>query len=378
MKANPKRILAAYKKQGARIETKARTRLKDRKDFSLWYTPGVGTAASHLAEYPHDARAMSVKKNSIAVVSDGTAVLGLGDIGPYGALPVMEGKALIFREMAGIDAWPLVLDTKDPDEIVAIVKAIAPGFGGINLEDISAPRCFDIERRLQEALQIPVMHDDQHGTAVVVLAGLINAAKVVKKKLTTLKVVITGAGAAGVAITKLLLAAGVKDVIVLDRAGTIHAGRPDLPIHKQELATHTNPRKVVGGLDEAMAGADVVVGVSGPGLISAREVKLMADDAIVFALANPIPEIMPDEAKAAGARVIATGRSDFPNQLNNALVYPGVFRGALDKGIHTITEETKLRAAKALAGLVPRPTAEKIIPGLLDARVVKAVARSVR
>lgn len=378
MKADKKRILAAYKKQGSRIETKARVRLKERKDFSLWYTPGVGAAATHLAEHPSDARSMSVKRNSIAVISDGTAVLGLGDIGPYGALPVMEGKALIFREMAGIDAWPLVLDTKDPDEIVRIVQAIAPGFGGINLEDISAPRCFDIERRLQEALTIPVMHDDQHGTAVVVLAGLINASKVVRKKLESLKVVITGAGAAGVAIAKLLSVAGVNDIIVLDRAGTIHAGRPDLPVHKQELATHTNPRRIVGGLAEAMEGADAVVGVSGPGLITAHEVRMMADGAIVFALANPVPEIMPDEAKAAGARVIATGRSDFPNQLNNALVYPGVFRGALDKGIHKITEETKLRAAKALAALVAKPVPEKIIPGLLDKRVVKAIARSVR
>ncbi|MBP6860115.1 MAG: NADP-dependent malic enzyme [Candidatus Pacebacteria bacterium] len=378
MKAEKKRILAAYKKQGSRIETKARTRLKDRKDFSLWYTPGVGVAATHLAEHPSDARSMSVKRNSIAIVSDGTAVLGLGDIGPYGALPVMEGKALIFREMAGIDAWPLVLDTKDPDEIVRIVKAIAPGFGGINLEDISAPRCFDIERRLQDELSIPVMHDDQHGTAVVVLAGLMNAAKVVKKDLKKLKVVISGAGAAGVAIAKLLLASGVKDLIVLDRAGTIHAGRPDLPEQKQELATHTNPRGVVGGLAEALTGADVIVGVSGPGLMTAHDVRIMADDPIVFALANPVPEILPEEAKKGGAKVIATGRSDFPNQLNNALVYPGIFRGALDKGVTKITEETKVRAARALAALVAKPSAEKIIPGLLDKRVVKAVARSVR
>ena len=378
MKPNPKNIVAAYKKLGARIEIKARTKLKDRKDFSLWYTPGVGSASLHLAKNPKDARLMSVKRNSIAVVSDGTAVLGLGDIGPYGALPVMEGKALIFKEMAGIDAWPLVLDTKDPEEIIKIVKAIAPGFGGINLEDISAPRCFDIERALQQELSIPVMHDDQHGTAVVVLAGLMNAAKVVKKKFSALKVVVTGAGAAGVAIANLLRAAGIEDLIVLDRAGTIHAGRPDLPIHKQELATSTNPRKVAGGLREAVLGADALIGVSGPGIIGAEHVKLMAERAIVFALANPIPEIMPDAAKAAGAAVVATGRSDFANQLNNALVYPGIFRGALDKGVAQITEDTKLRAAKALAALVPKPTAEKIIPGLLDARVVKAVTKSVR
>lgn len=378
MDSHAKKILAAYKKQGARIETKARTKLKTRKDFALWYTPGVGTAALHLAQNPKDARLMSVKRNSIAVVSDGTAVLGLGDLGPYGALPIMEGKALIFKEMAGIDAWPLVLDTKDPDEIIRIVKAIAPSFGGINLEDISAPRCFKIEEALQKELSIPVMHDDQHGTAVVVLAGLMNASKVVGKKLSSLKVVITGAGAAGVAIAKLLTAAGVKDIIVLDRTGTIYKGRGELAPHKKQLANTTNPRKVKGGFLEAMEGADAVVGVSGPGIITGEMVKRMAKGAIVFGLANPIPEIMPREAKKAGAAVIATGRSDFPNQLNNALVYPGVFRGALDKGITKITEETKLRAARALAALVPRPTADNIVPGLLDPRVVKAIAQAVR
>ncbi|MFZ1987794.1 MAG: NADP-dependent malic enzyme [Minisyncoccia bacterium] len=378
MDQNPKKILAAYKKLGARIETKARTKLKGKPDFSLWYTPGVGTAATHLAKNPKDARLMSIKRNSIAIVSDGTAVLGLGDIGPYGALPVMEGKALIFKEMAGIDAWPLVLDTKDPDEIVRIVKAIAPGFGGVNLEDISAPRCFDIEKQLVEALDIPIMHDDQHGTAVVVLAGLMNAAKVVKKKFADLRVVISGAGAAGAAIAKLLHAAGVKDIVVLDRSGTIYASRPELTVHKKELAVFTNPRKIKGDLATAMKDSDVFVGVSGRGLLTPEHVKSMAPKSIVFALANPVPEIMPEEARKAGAAVIATGRSDFPNQLNNALVYPGIFRGALDKGISKITNETKLRAAKTLAALVPKPTAQNIIPGLLDPRVVKAIAKSVR
>lgn len=384
-----KKIVAAYQKRGARIETLARVKLKGKKDFSLWYTPGVAAAASHLAKHPEDARTMSIKKNSVAVVSDGSAVLGLGNIGPYGALPVMEGKALIFKEKAGIDAWPIVLDLaplklrgastqEEIDFIVNIVRAIAPVFGGINLEDIAAPKCFDIERRLVDGLDIPVMHDDQHGTAIVVLAGLINAAKVVKKDLKKLKVVISGAGAAGTAVAKLLLAAGVTDIILLDRAGTIYASRANLNTHKTELAALTNPRKVRGGLVDAMVDVDAFIGVSGKGLLKAEHVSRMAPRAIVFAMANPDPEILPDEAKKAGAAVVATGRSDYPNQINNALVFPGMFRGALDKGVKKITEETKLRAARALAALVAEPTAAKIIPDLLDPRVVKVVARSMR
>ncbi len=373
-----KKILAAYKKQGARIETKTRISLKAKKDFSLWYTPGVGTASSHLAKHPGDARKMSVKKNSVAVISDGSAVLGLGNIGPYGALPVMEGKALIFKEKGGIDAWPIVLDTQDPDEIVRVVKAIAPGFGGINLEDIAAPQCFNIEKRLIEELDIPVMHDDQHGTAIVVLAGLINAAKVVKKDMKKLRVVVSGAGAAGTAVAKLLLAAGVRDIIMLDRAGTIFIGRPGMNAFKAELAELTNPRKVAGDLATAMEGADVFVGVSGKGLLKAAHVASMASGGIVFAMANPEPEILPSEASKAGAAVVATGRSDFPNQINNALVFPGIFRGALDKGVKKITQATKLRAARALATLITRPTADKIIPDMLDSRVVKAIAKSVQ
>ena len=372
-----KKILAAFKKQGARVETKARVKLAGKKDFSLWYTPGVAVASSHLAKHPEDARKMSVKKNSVAVVSDGSAVLGLGNIGPYGALPVMEGKALIFKEKGNVDAWPIVLDTQDPDEIVRIVKAIAPAFGGINLEDIAAPKCFEIEQRLIEALDIPVMHDDQHGTAIVVLAGLINAAKVVKKDMKKLKVVISGAGAAGTAVAKLLIAAGVKDIVLLDRTGTLYVGRPELNENKKELAALTNPRRVEGGLAEAMAGADVFIGVSGKGVLQAEHVASMAPKAIVFAMANPEPEILPDAAKKAGAAVIATGRSDFPNQINNSLVFPGIFRGALDKGVKKITEATKLRAARALAALVAKPTATKIIPDMLDPRVVKAVAKAV-
>ncbi|HUY62312.1 MAG TPA: malic enzyme-like NAD(P)-binding protein [Candidatus Paceibacterota bacterium] len=372
-----KKILSTYKKRGARIETAARVALAGKKDFSLWYTPGVGVAASHLAKHPKDARLMSVKRNSVAIVSDGSAVLGLGNIGPYGALPVMEGKALIFKARAGIDAWPVVLATQDPDEIVRTVKAIAPAFGGINLEDIAAPQCFDIEKRLIEELDIPVMHDDQHGTAIVVLAGLANAAKAVKKDLKKLMVVVSGAGAAGAATARLLLAASVTDIILLDRAGTIYAGRPGLTGHKAELADLTNPRKVAGGLAEAMAGADAFIGVSGKGLLTAAHVRMMAPGAIVFALANPVPEIMPDVARKAGAAVIATGRSDFPNQINNSLVFPGVFRGALDKGVRAITTPMKLRAARALAVLVARPSAARIIPDMLDARVVKAVSRAI-
>ncbi len=377
-KQSSAQILAAFKKLGARIETKGRAKLSTKEAFSLFYTPGVGVASAHLSAHPEDARKMSVKKNSVAVISDGSAVLGLGNIGPYGALPVMEGKALIFRELAGIDAWPIVLDTQDPDEIVRTVLAIAPGFGGINLEDIKAPQCFDIEQRLIAGLNIPVMHDDQHGTAIVVLAGLINAAAVAGKPFKKLKVVISGAGAAGVAIAKLLKLSGVSDIVLLDRGGAIYEGRPDLNQSKQEIAALTNPRKVSGSLDAVLPESDVFIGVSGPNLVSAADISTMAPNAIVFALSNPIPEIMPEEAKRGGALVVATGRSDFPNQINNALVFPGIFRGALDKGVTRITEESKLRAAKALAALVAKPTKNKIIPDVLDKRVVPAVAKAVR
>lgn len=377
MDERSRKIVTSFKKQGARIETRGRVKLKNKKDIALWYTPGVGAASTHLAKHPKDARAMSVKKNSVAIVSDGSAVLGLGNIGPYGALPVMEGKALLFKELAGVDAWPLVLDTQDPEEIIAVVKAIAPGFGGINLEDIAAPACFEVERRLIEELDIPVMHDDQHGTAIVVLAGLANAAKVVKKSLKKLRVVISGAGAAGTAVARLLKAAGVEDIVLLDRAGVIHVQRKDLNAAKKQLAEETNPRAVGGGIEEAIEGSDVFIGLSGKGLLKFEHVASMAPRAIVFALANPTPEIMPEEARAAGAVVIATGRSDFPNQINNALVFPGIFRGALDKGVKKITTKTKLSAARALAALVARPTATHIIPDLLDARVVKAVAKAV-
>lgn len=377
-KKTSKQILTAYKKVGARIGTNARVRLRTKEDLSLFYTPGVGVASSHLAAHPEDARQLSVKRNSVAVISDGSAVLGLGNIGPYGALPVMEGKALIFKEMANVDAWPIVLDTQDPAEIIRTVRAIAPSFGGVNLEDIKAPQCFEIEQALIDSLDIPVMHDDQHGTAIVALAGLMNASKVVKKNIKKLRVVISGAGAAGTAVAKLLVAAGIPDVVVLDRGGAIYNGRPDLNAPKQELAAFTNPRLVVGDLSDALADADVFIGVSGPNLLTRDHISTMGDKAIVFALSNPVPEILPDEAYAGGAAVVATGRSDFPNQINNALVFPGVFRGALDKGIRRITNDTKLRAAKALAGLVLKPNAQKLLPDIFDKRVVPTIAKAVR
>lgn len=369
--------LALHRERRGKIETKGKVDLTVRENLALAYTPGVGAVSSYLAAHPEEAGNYSVKGNSVAVVSDGSAVLGLGNIGPYGALPVMEGKALIFKELASIDAWPLVLSTQDPDEIVAAVKAIAPSFAGINLEDIAAPGCFSIEERLIEELEMPVMHDDQHGTAIVVLAGLMNAAKVVRKELPRLRVVISGAGAAGTATAKLLVAAGVRDLVMLDRKGAIHKGRGDLNEEKQKLLSFTNPEDRKGGLQEVLMGADALIGLSGPGLLTAEDVRTMSEQAIVFALSNPVPEIMPEEAKKGGAAVIATGRSDFPNQLNNALVFPGVFRGALDGNVRRITEEMKLRAAEALARLVESPREDLVIPDVLDARVVPAIAAAV-
>jgi len=370
-------ILKRYRALGARIETKGKVELTSKEDFALYYTPGVGKVSTYLGEHPEEARALSVKRNSVAVISDGSAVLGLGNIGPYGALPVMEGKALIFKQLGGVDAWPIVLATQDPDEIVRTVLAIAPSFGGINLEDIKAPQCFDIERRLIEALDIPVMHDDQHGTAIVVLAGLINAARVVGKDITSLKVVVLGAGAAGTATALLLKRYGIDDIVMVDRTGTLSSSRTDLSGMKAELVKATNPRDVSGTLSDAIMGADVFIGVSGPSLLSPEQVKSMAQDAIVFALSNPVPEIMPEEAKEAGAKVVASGRSDFPNQINNALVFPGVFRGALDSGVTRITDAMKMRAAEALASLVVSPTPEYIIPDILDERIVPTVAATI-
>lgn len=372
------KALALHKKQRGKIQISAKSKLKKREELALLYTPGVGAVSTYLAEHPEKTGEYTFKGESVAIISDGSAVLGLGNIGPYGAYPVMEGKALIFKEFASINGVPIVLSTQEPEEIISAVKAIAPTFAGINLEDIKAPQCFEIERRLVEELSVPVMHDDQHGTAIVALAGLINASKVVEKKTTSLRVVIAGAGAAGSAIARLLLAYGIQDVVLVDRKGIISNKRTDIEGEKKELALLTNPRKVLGTLQEALVGADVFLGVSGPALITKEDVATMAEDAIVFALSNPTPEIMPEEARAGGAKVVATGRSDFPNQINNALVFPGIFRGAIDKKLTKITMETKLRAAKTLASLVVKPSVQKIIPDIMDKRVVKAIARSVR
>lgn len=373
-----KLALALHKKLKGKLSVVSKGKLVTRDDWSTMYSPGVGAVSSYIAKYPKEAREYTIKKNTVAVISDGSAVLGLGNLGALAALPVMEGKCAIFKEMAGIDAFPIVLDTQDPEEIIKIVKAIAPTFGGINLEDIAAPNCFVIEERLKKELDIPVMHDDQHGTAIVVLAGLINASKVVGKKLENLKVVIVGAGAAGRAVTLMLQKAGITHIIVTDSKGAIYAGRPDLTGYKKELASTTNPEKLMGDVMNVITGADVIVGVSGPGTIAPAHIEKMAERAIVFALANPIPEIMPEDAKRAGAAVVATGRSDYANQVNNSLAFPGVFRGALDRNVRAITDEMKLAAAKKIASLVKKPTAEMVIPPVMTPGLVKAVASVIR
>ncbi len=373
-----KLALMMHKKLKGKLEVVSKGSLKTKDDWSTLYTPGVGAVSMHLAKNPKDASLYTIKNNTVAVISDGSAVLGLGNIGALGALPVMEGKCAIFKEMAGVDAFPLVLDTQDTEEIIKVVKAIAPTFGGINLEDIAAPKCFIIEERLKKELNIPVIHDDQHGTAIVVLAGLINASKVVGKKLENLKVVIVGAGAAGRAITLLLKLAGINNVIVTDTKGVIYRGRSGLEGYKRHLSEVTNPGRIQGDVMSAVSGADAIIGVSGPGTIAQAHIEAMAEKAIVFAMANPIPEIMPADALRAGAMVVATGRSDFSNQVNNALVFPGLFRGALDRGVKEITDEMKLLAAKKIASLVKKPTADIIIPSVMLPGLVKAVASVVK
>lgn len=373
-----KLALALHKKLHGKIEVVSKGRLSTRDEWSTMYSPGVGAVSTFLAKYPKEARNYTIKRNTVAVISDGSAILGLGNLGPVPALPVMEGKCAIFKEMADVDAFPIVLSTQDPEEIIAAIKAIAPTFGGINLEDISAPRCFMIEERLKQELDIPVMHDDQHGTAIVVLAGLINAAKVVEKKFESLKVVVVGAGAAGRAVTLLLRESGITNLIITDSKGAIYAGRPDLTGYKKELASITNSEKITGDVMSVIAGADVIVGVSGPGTIAPAHIEKMAPKAIVFALANPIPEIMPEDAKRAGATVVATGRSDYANQVNNSLAFPGVFRGALDRGVTKITEDMKLAAARKIASLVKSPTADEIIPSVMTPGLVKAVASVIK
>lgn len=364
---------------GGKIEVKPRVQVKTRDDLSVVYTPGVADVCRAIAEDPSKAFTLTIKRNTVAVVTDGTAVLGLGDIGPAAALPVMEGKAMLFKQFAGVDAFPICLDTKDPDEIVRIVKTLAPTFGGINLEDISSPRCFYIEERLKEELDIPVFHDDQHGTAVVVLAGLMNAARVVGKELTDLRVVVCGIGAAGIAISKMLMLAGITNIIGVDRVGIIERGK-EYPENAmwQWYAEHTNPENRRGTLDDAIEGADAFIGVSAPGVLTVEHVKKMARDPIVFAMANPVPEIDPDEA-APYVAVLATGRSDYPNQVNNLLCFPGVFRGALNCRARQINDAMKLAAARAIASVVSDEElhAEYIIPSVFNKRVVEAVAQAV-
>jgi len=364
---------------GGKIEVKGKMAVRTRDDLSMAYTPGVARVCMAIHRDPDKAYTLTIKQNTVAVVTDGTAVLGLGDIGPNGAQPVMEGKALIFKEFAGVDAFPVCLATKDVNEIVMIVKAISPVFGGINLEDIAAPRCFEIEERLQRDLDIPVFHDDQHGTAVVVLAALINALKLVKKKLADIRIVFTGAGASGIATAKLLMKAGARHIIGCDRAGAIYKGRTEnMNSMKEWFADHTNPRRVKGTAGDALVGADVFIGLSGPGVVTLKDVKGMSRDPIVFAMANPIPEIQPEEA-GPFVRVMATGRSDYPNQINNSCCFPGFFRGMLDVRARRVTDEMKLSAARALAALVGKGelSEEYITPSMFDRRVVEAVAGAV-
>jgi malate dehydrogenase (oxaloacetate-decarboxylating) len=364
---------------GGKIQVTGRVAVKTRDDLSMAYTPGVARVCMAIHHDPEKAYTLTIKQNTVAVVSDGSAVLGLGDIGPNGAQPVMEGKALIFKEFAGVDAFPLCLNTKNVDEIVMIVKAIAPVFGGINLEDISAPRCFEIEERLQRDLDIPVFHDDQHGTAVVVLAALINALKVVGKKLPDARIVFTGAGASGIATAKLLMLEGARHIIGCDRAGAIYRGRTDnMNSMKTWFAEHTNPEVFRGSAGEALKGADVFIGLSGPGVVSLKDIQTMNRDSIVFAMANPTPEIMPEET-GPYVRVMATGRSDYPNQINNSCCFPGFFRGLLDVRAKSVNDEMKLAAAHALAGIVgdSERSEEYITPSMFDARVVPTVAAAV-
>lgn len=372
--------LQKHKELRGKIEVTLKDKLDSKDKLSTYYTPGVAAVSSHVAAHPEEARDYTWLNNSVAVISDGSAVLGLGDIGPYGALPVMEGKAMLFKHFAGIDAVPIVLDVHTADEIVEAVKAIAPSFGGINLEDIAAPICFEVEDRLKEVLRIPVMHDDQHGTAVVVLAGLINAMKVTGRKLSDAKIVVVGAGAAGTAIIKLLHRYAQPMMFAVDSKGIISKNRTDLNDEKKKLLDYTNKAGLDGSLADAMEGADVFIGVSQAGLLTPVMVKSMdrRHEPIIFAMANPTPEILPDEARQVRDVIMATGRSDFPNQVNNALAFPGIFRGALDNQVHKITDDHKIAAAEAIASLVEKPTPDCIIPSVLDDRLVPAIATVIR
>lgn len=369
--------LELHKTNRGKLEVRSKVPLTGRSELSLAYSPGVAEVSRLIAQDKDAAYTHTLKGNTIAVISDGSAILGLGNLGPEAALPVMEGKCALFKEFAGVDAFPICLATQDTEEIIKTVKYLAPNFGGINLEDISAPRCFEIEARLKKELDIPVMHDDQHGTATVVLAGLINALKLRALDKAEARLVINGAGAAGDAITRLLLGYGFKNIIVVDREGAIYANRPALSPAKKSLAALTNLNQQKGSLAEVLAGAHIFIGVSAPGVLTQEILKTMAEKPIIFALANPTPEIMPDEARSAGAFIVATGRSDFPNQINNVLAFPGIFRGALDNRVNDISDEMLVRAAENLASLVENPSTEEILPDPFDKRVAPNVAKAI-
>ena len=377
---NSEKALKMHEEWHGKIETCAKSHVNSREDLAIAYTPGVAEPCKVIAKDPEAAYTYTMKSNTVAVVSDGSAVLGLGNIGALAAMPVMEGKAVLFKEFGGVNAVPICLDTQDTEEIIKSVVNIAPAFGGINLEDISAPRCFEIEERLKELLDIPVFHDDQHGTAIVVLAGIINAMKVTGKDKESVKVVVNGAGSAGVAITKLLLTYGFKDVTMCDISGILGKGSQNLNWMQQKMVEVTNLEQKTGTLADALKGADIFVGVSAPNIVTQEMVASMNKDAILFAMANPVPEIMPDIAKAAGAKVVGTGRSDFPNQVNNVVAFPGIFKGALEGRATAITEEMKLATAKAIAGLVPDEELNEnnILPEAFDPRVADVVSRAVK
>jgi malate dehydrogenase (oxaloacetate-decarboxylating) len=377
---NNEKALMLHKEWNGKLSTTSKCPIKSREDLALAYTPGVAAPCVEIAQNKELAYTYTIKSNTVLVVSDGSAVLGLGNIGPYAAMPVMEGKAVLFKEFGGVNAVPICLDTQDTQEIIDTVIRIAPGYGGINLEDISAPRCFEIEEALKKALNIPVFHDDQHGTAIVVLAGIINSLKVTNKVKEECKVVINGAGSAGIAITKLLLNYGFPHITMCDKAGILRNDTPGLNWAQQDMTKVTNPDKISGTLGDALVGADIFVGVSAPGVLTPDMVKSMNKDAIIFAMANPTPEIMPNEAKAAGARIVGTGRSDFPNQVNNVVAFPGIFKGALEGRATTITEDMKLAAALAIAGLVDEDTLNEnhILPEAFDERVADAVSKAVK
>ncbi len=379
MTANEKALLM-HEKWNGKIETAAKAPVNSREDLAIAYTPGVAEPCRIIAKDPREAYKYTMKANTIAVVSDGSAVLGLGNIGPHAAMPVMEGKAVLFKEFGGVNAVPICLDTQDTEEIIKAITWIAPGFGGINLEDISAPRCFEIEERLKEILDIPVFHDDQHGTAIVVLAGIINALKVVNKKKEECRVVINGAGSAGIAIARLLLSYGFTDLLLCDKSGILSKESSGLNWMQEKMTRFTNLKNETGSLADAFQGTDIFIGVSAPGIVTKEMVASMNRNAILFAMANPVPEIMPDLAKAAGARVVGTGRSDFPNQINNVVAFPGIFKGALEGGAVRITEEMKLAAAEAIASLVPADelNEDHIMPQPFDPRVADLVAEAVK